>query len=150
MNRSLPGRLLLVLLAVALQVALLPAQGRFRCMLRSASLTGCCCVTTVAPSTSPSGCCHAKPGERVDPQPRMGGRCTCGADAAGLLVISEPIPSDGVAAKKADVDDVPQMLLPGHLGEPVVAAFVPPAALRAPPPACAGPPLHVRLQVFLI
>ncbi len=149
MSRSLPSRLLLILLAGLLQIALLPGLGRTTCMLRTASIAGCCCVEVVQQAPAPSCCESEEPGRPADGQVELSGRCDCD-DGRDELLATPGLLSEVLLAKKAaDVDDATRAP-PPNFAVPVPGQSAPPAALRAAPPARTGPPLHVLLQVFLI
>ncbi|MCA8976224.1 MAG: hypothetical protein KDC98_15995 [Planctomycetes bacterium] len=170
MNRLVRNRFLLCVLIALLQVAMLPGQGRLRCMLRSHSLTCCCAHHQTASPAGPSGetqsgCCAGRakapaccgkcpapvppgpgPGESTggdEPDPD----CHCG-DGAGPPLLGFSADVDAGVAKEL----APVWLPLSHVPWAVVAAagggrFV---AARVIPRARTGPPLFVLFESFLI
>lgn len=160
MKRLVHSRLLLVLLAVLLQVAMLPGQGRFQCMLRTGSMTSCCCAieapaltveSEVAPATDTAkACCHALVVDAKDQIPALDRSCNCGSDSTDVLFApSFAIGySDGVSS--GDDDESSGALPPRTVLDPQLREIAKRMALRVVPWAATGPPLYLRFQTFLI
>lgn len=167
MNRLVHSRILVSLLAVLLQVSLVPDPGRLLCMVRSGFFS-CCCAHDEAPSPPSdresgheSSCCDHHDDAVVEtPAGNSAGEvsndsghgsgggeaCSCGSGVTVPPATPTPGGDDEHKSKKeAHGSIVPRVAL--DFDGPAVAKRV---ALRAVPRAPTGPPLHILFQVFLI
>ena len=163
MNRLAHSRVLPIFLAMLLQFALLPDQGKLGCMLRS-GFGSCCCAqhTPTDETTNESepaeshGCCgsHDVADEPTSPSDSLevaigdaqpdGEACSCGSPTNPPPATPKGAGDDGQKDKSHGLEVAcvtPQL-------DGLLACKR--AALRAIPPEPTGPPLHLLYQVFLI
>lgn len=149
MRRFARNPLLLLVLTLLLQVSLLPAvAGRMGCALRGGGAGCCCAAHDPAPDDGEEApcCCGDDAAAEPGPGADLDGRapCTCPATDDGLTPTPPP-EGGGDRGVAAAIVDVPPSLRPSSRGE-VVGTL----RWREPPARATGPPLYLRLQVFLI